>query len=201
MPILEKLTGYAEHTTSLRRPGKKDAPDFTRARNPQAVRFKDDALVPNNLRWPLIIYRSAVDLREHHDPAAVIEELFEANGWDDTWRDGIYDYVHYHAKIHVLGVARGRGRIRFGVNKGRISTLKGGDVAVLPEGTSHQCLSADDDFFVVSAYPPAGTYDERTHDPGDRRRVVKTIPKVAPPRKDPAYGTGRPLSKLWKKER
>jgi hypothetical protein len=49
-------------------------------------------------------------------------------------------------------------------------------------------------------YPPAGTYDECTT-PGDCRRVLKTIPEVAPPRKDPAYGTGRPLSKLWKKAR
>jgi hypothetical protein len=30
------------------------------------------------------------------------------------------------------------------------------------------------------------------------RAPLKTIPKV-PPRKDPVYGTGGPLSKLWKK--
>ena len=30
----------------------------------------------------------------------VIEDLFEANGWGDTWRDGIYDYVHYYSRIH-----------------------------------------------------------------------------------------------------
>jgi uncharacterized protein YjlB len=40
----------------------------------------------------------------------VIEDLFEANGWADTWRDGIYDYVHYHSRIHeALGIARGKG--------------------------------------------------------------------------------------------
>jgi hypothetical protein len=38
-------------------------------------------LVPNHPRWPLIIYRGAVELDEDHDPAAVIEDLFEANGW------------------------------------------------------------------------------------------------------------------------
>ena len=93
----------------------------------------------------------------------MIEDMFEANGWGDTWRDGIYDYVHYHSRIHeVLGIARGKGRVRFGGNKGRIFTLKAGDVAVLPAGTGHQCLSAGDDFLVVGAYPPAGTYDECT---------------------------------------
>ena len=144
-----------------------EAPDLARPRKPHTVRFKDDGLVPNHPRWPLVIYRGAVDLGEGHDPAAVIEDLFEANGWGDTWRDGIYDYVHYHSRIHeVLGIARGKGRVRFGGKKGRIFKLKAGDVAILPAGTGHQCLSADDDFLVVGAYPPAGTYDECTTDRG-----------------------------------
>jgi len=68
-----------------------------------------------------------------------MEDLFEANSWGDTWRDGIYSYVHYHSRIHeVLGIARGKGRVRFGGNKGRIFTLKAGDVAILPAGTGHQ---------------------------------------------------------------
>ncbi len=45
------------------------------------------------------------------DPAAVWEALFESNGWGDTWRDGIYDYLHYHSRmmlrllIGILGAA------------------------------------------------------------------------------------------------
>ena len=178
MPLLEDLKEYTERATGLKRPGKREASNFTRGRKPHAVRFKDDGLVLNHPRWPLIIYRGAVDLDERHDPAAVIEDLFEANGWGDTWRDGIYDYVHYHSRIHeVLGVARAKGRVRFGGKKGRIFTLKAGDVAILPAGTGHQCLSADDDFLVVGAYPPTGTYDECTT-VEDRPRALKTIPKV-----------------------
>lgn len=55
----------------------------------------------------------------------MIEDLFEANGWADTWRDGIYDYVHSHSRIHeALSVARGKGRVRFGGENGRILALK-----------------------------------------------------------------------------
>jgi uncharacterized protein YjlB len=88
--------------------------------------------------------------------------------------------------------------VRFGGNKGRIYTLKAGDVAILPAGTGHQCLSAEDDFLVVGAYPATGTYDECTA-VEDRSRALKTIPKVPVPRKDPAYGTAGPLAKLWRK--
>jgi uncharacterized protein YjlB len=201
MPILEELKAYAERATGLRRPGKTIAPGLVRARKPHAVRFKDDGLIPNHPRWPLIIYRGAVGLDEGHDPAAIMEDLFEANGWGGTWRNGIYDYVHYHSRIHeVLGIARGKGRVRFGGNKGRIFALKAGDVAILPAGTGHQCLSADDDFLVIGAYPPTGSYDECTT-VEEHPRAQKTISKVLRPRNDPVYGNAGPLSKLWKKTR
>ncbi|MGY8684080.1 cupin domain-containing protein [Bradyrhizobium sp. UFLA05-153] len=195
MPTLEDLKGYAERATGLRRPGKRKAGDLAQVRKPHTIRFKDDGLVPNHPRWPLVIYRGAVDLDQRHDPAAVLEDLFEANGWRDTWRNSIYDYEHYHSRIHeVLGVARGKGRVRFGGKKGRIFTLKAGDVAVLPAGTGHQCLGADGDFLVIGAY----SYDECTS-VEDHPRALKTIPKVPVPRKDPVYGAGGPLARLWKK--
>jgi uncharacterized protein YjlB len=201
MPILEDLKEYAERATGLRRPGKRNVQALAPPRRPHTVRFRDDGLVPNHPRWPLIIYRAAVHFGEKHDPAAVIEDLFETNGWGDTWRDGIHDYVHYHSRIHeVLGIAHGKGRVRFGGSKGRIFTLKAGDIVVLPAGTGHQCLSADGDFLVVGAYPRVGTYDECAT-VKDRPRALKTIPKVPVPRKDPVYGVHGPLSKLWKKSK
>jgi uncharacterized protein YjlB len=107
--------------------------------------------------------------------------------------------VHYRSGIHeVLGIARGKGRVRFGGKKGRIYTLKAGDVAILPAGTGHQRLSADDEFLVIGAYPPTGTYDECTTIE-ERPQALKTIPKVPVPRKDPVYGTGGPISKFWKR--
>ena len=72
--------------------------------------FADDGLVPNNL-LPLLIYRNAIEIDQH--PESRIERLFGANGWGDMWRNGIYDYLHYHATVHeALGIARGHARVK-----------------------------------------------------------------------------------------
>jgi uncharacterized protein YjlB len=199
MSILQSTKKAVEQVTGVARPGRQEVTNLVRRRKANEFWFKDDGLVPNHPFWPLVVYRGAVALPEEFDPAAVLEELFEANGWGDSWRNGIYDYVHYHSRIHeVLGVAAGTAKVRFGGKKGRTLSLKAGDVAVLPAGTGHQCLSASDDFLVVGAYPPFGTYDECTtaqeHD-----GALATIRKVGRPRKDPVYGSKGPLLQNWKK--
>jgi uncharacterized protein YjlB len=201
MPSLEGVKKLAEHLTGLARPAKSDLAALVRERKAKSFRFRDDGIIPNHPYWPLIIYRGAVQLPAKLDPAAVIEDLFESNGWGHSWRDGVYDYVHYHSRIHeVLGVARGTGKIQFGGKLGRAFTLKTGDVAILPAGTGHQKLSSSEDFLVVGAYPPAGTYDLCTSSE-DHGRAVKTIAKAARPRKDPVFGATGPLLSLWKSAR
>jgi len=197
MPALETLKKITEKATGWARPTAGDLDRLVRARKPRTFRFKDDGIIPNHPHWPLVIYRGAVQSKEDFDPAAVFEDLFERNGWGDSWRDGIYDYVHYHSRIHeVLGIARGQGKVQFGGLKGRAITLKAGDVAILPAGTGHQCLSAGKDLLVIGAYPSTGSYDECARSE-DRKAALKIIPKVARPRKDPVYGGEGPLLKLW----
>jgi uncharacterized protein YjlB len=166
---------------------------------PLAFRFADDGLVPNNPALPFLVYRGAVDVTGR-DPAAAIERCFEAHGWGDMWRNGVYPFTHYHSRIHeTLGVARGHARVRFGGNTGEELEIAAGDVAVLPAGTGHQRIAASSDLLVVGAYPPTGTYDLCRATPSDCARARATIPHVPLPPTDPLYGADGPLMALWGK--
>src|ERR1700749_2658868 len=160
--------------------------------------FADDGLVPNN-PMPFLVYKGAVDVANAH-PEETIEQLFGSNGWGGVWRNGVYDYLHYHSTVHeALGVARGHARVRFGGDQGGEFEISAGDVAILPAGTGHQCLSASDDFSVVGAYPPGPPMDLQRPSPEAHVKALKTIPMVALPKIDPVMGKDGPLMRLWKK--
>jgi len=189
--IVEKITGWS-------RPSRDQLAGLIRQRKAHAFRFRDDGIIPNHPRWPLIVYRSVVRFPASLDPAAVLEDLFENNGWGNSWRDGIYDYVHYHSRIHeVLGIAGGAGKVQFGGKRGRTLRLKAGDVVVLPAGTGHQCLSSSADFSVVGAYPPGPPVEITRATPRNHERALKTIPNVKLPKTDPVLGADGPLVRLW----
>ena len=100
---------------------------------PITFNFADDGLVPNN-PLPFLVYKGAVDVANDH-PEKSIEDLFGANGWGAMWRNGVYDYLHYHATVHeALGVARGHARVQFGGDAGQALEISAGDVAILPRG-------------------------------------------------------------------
>jgi uncharacterized protein YjlB len=164
---------------------------------PKTFHFADDGSIPNN-PLPFLVYKRALELAEAKDPAAVFEKLFAAHRWGESWRNGVYDFVHYHSQIHeVLGIARGTARLRFGGKKGEVLDVAAGDVAVLPAGTGHQKLSASADFLVVGAYPPDGTYDLCRGGAADHAKALATIPNVPVPKTDPVFGPDGPLVKLW----
>jgi uncharacterized protein YjlB len=158
--------------------------------------FEDDGIVPNN-PMPFLVYKGAVDVDNDH-PEKTIEGLFGANGWGDMWRNGVFDYLHYHATVHeALGVARGHARVRFGGDRGREIEIAAGDVAILPAGTGHQCLSASRDFSVVGAYPPGAKMHVTLPTPENYKKALKAIPGVKLPKTDPVVGENGPLVKLW----
>ncbi|MBB5048397.1 uncharacterized protein YjlB [Rhodopseudomonas rhenobacensis] len=164
---------------------------------PQTFVFEDDGLVPNNV-LPLVIYKRAIEVTRA-DPAQSIEDVFERNGWGQRWRDGIYDFQHYHATVHeALGVARGHALVLFGGERGEAVQLGVGDVAILPAGTGHKCLFASHDFQVVGAYPPGDTMQITRPTPDNHRRAKQTIPQVQRPASDPLLGESGPLMRLWR---
>jgi hypothetical protein len=96
MGVVESVKEGIEKVTGWKRPSRRDLSNAVKSRKPNSLRFKDDGVVPNNPKLPFILYRSPVSLADDFDPAAVFEELFARNGWRNSWRNGIYDYVHYH---------------------------------------------------------------------------------------------------------
>ena len=79
--------------------------------------FQDDGKVPNSI-FPLLIYQAALSLPED-DPARAFEQVFAANRWSRSWRNGIYPFHHYHATAHeVLGIAKGSARVCMGGEQG-----------------------------------------------------------------------------------
>ena len=197
--MLEDAKKAIEKVTGVGRPGKDDLAHLVQERKPNAYRLKDDGKTSNNPLLPFIIYRSAVRLLTAYDPAAIFEELFAKHKWSDSWRDGVYDFLHFHTRTHeVLGIARGSATIEFGGSKGRTIAVKAGDVIVLPAGTGHRRKSASRNLLVVGAYPEnGGEYDEPRPHEIDGEKARAAIEKVPLPTQDPVYGAKGPLRTVW----
>ena len=171
----------------------------TKRSEPSSLKFTDDGSVPNNPRLPFLHYPRVIDLSGTPDPEDVVEKTFRDAGWGDLWRNGIYEYVHYHSMIHeAMGIARGRATVQFGGKTGREVRLGQGDVCVLPAGTGHQCLFASPDLVVIGGYPKTGKYDLCRGSKSEHAKAIETIRSVPLPDTDPVYGREGPLMRLWR---
>src|SRR4051812_43941750 len=161
---------------------------------PQTFFFEDRGGFPNS-RLPLLVYPEAVP----PDPDA-IEDIFARNGWSGAWRNGIFDYHHFHSIAHeVLGFARGEVRVCFGGPEGRVLMVRAGDVVVIPAGVGHCNKGQSGDLLVVGAYPGGADYDIRRGDPVEHETVLRNIARVQLPVQDPVEGSEGPLIRLWGK--
>lgn len=159
--------------------------------------LEDDGTFPNNPTLPLVVYRQAFDASVG-DPAGTLEEVFAANRWGGSWRNGIYDYHHYHSTAHeVLGVARGSARVQLGGPDGATFEVAAGDVLILPAGVAHKNLGASSNFLVVGAYPEGQSWDMNYGKAEERPAADRNIEEVPPPASDPLYGTDGPLVEHW----
>jgi uncharacterized protein YjlB len=142
--------------------------------------------MPNNDHFPVLLYRR-LQVRLGADPATRFEELFTRNGWPPQWRDGVYDFHHYHSTAHeVLGFAGGSARLMLGGENGREVVVRAGDVALclgarVTAGWRRGRISSS------CAYPPGQEWDICKQAPDDQEAVARMAALPFPP-SEPVWG-------------
>jgi uncharacterized protein YjlB len=165
---------------------------------PEQFTFNDDGVFPNSV-LPLLVYRQALATNDG-DGASVVEECLAGNDWTNSWRNGVYPFVHYHSTTHeVLGVFRGHAKLRVGGDQGTNVEVHAGDLVVIPAGVAHQNIGASADFAVVGAYPDGRDWDQLRGRPGERPEADRKIAALPIPDNDPIYGAEGPLRQIWKR--
>jgi uncharacterized protein YjlB len=151
--------------------------------------------VPNNSRLPVVIYRQALHL-DTNDLSSAFELLFERNEWPPQWRDGIFDYHHFHATAHeVLGIASGEAEVIVGGPGGRVVHVDAGDALLLPAGTGHCLQSYEGHFRVVGGYPAGQQWDIRREALSpEELNAMEALPF---PALDPLDGASGPVVAHW----
>ncbi len=163
-----------------------------------SLTFEENGLFPNNQELPVLLYKKVFD-NAGSDPASTIEDVFSQNRWGGSWRNGIYNYHHYHSTAHeALGVYSGWAEVQLGGPDNEPVRIEKGDLVILPAGTAHKRINSGDGFAVVGAYPDNQSYDMNYGKEGEPGKAKQNISGVPLPKNDPVFGEKGKLFSYWK---
>jgi uncharacterized protein YjlB len=152
---------------------------------------------PNNTKLPVLLYKNVFQFGESN-PAEVIEKVFEMNNWGSSWRNGIYNFQHYHSTAHeALGVYGGWAEVQLGGPGNKPVRIEKGDLVVLPAGIAHKRINSGNGFAVVGAYPDGQSWDMNYGKQNEIDKAKINILKVKLPQNDPVYGENGGMFKFW----
>ncbi len=162
---------------------------------PETLLLDPHDWVPNNPDLPVLHYRQGLQQIGALAPDDA-EAMLDRNGWPARWRGSVFSYHHYHSTAHeVLAVFDGRARVVLGGPGGREVELGTGDVVVLPAGTGHCLIKAEDNFQIIGAYPAGQAWDICREAPDEA--MLRRIAEVPYPASDPLEGRGGALPRFW----
>lgn len=162
-------------------------------------RCKRNKNFPNS-KLPVLVYKTCLELPKFKNKSVkIVQDIFGRNDWSNSWRNGIYDFHHYHSNTHeCMAIVQGSAKVIFGGPKGTSVKIETGDVIILPAGVGHKCVQHSDDFLCVGAYPQGKDYDMNYGKSSEFDGALKKIKTVPLPSKDPVFGKEGFLQSLWK---
>ncbi len=162
------------------------------------LQLNENGNFPNNPKLPVLLYKKVFNFEEG-DPATVIEKVLAENNWNNSWRNGIFNYHHYHTTAHeALGVYSGWAEVQLGGPNSKTLRIEKGDLVVLPVGTAHKRIDSGDGFAVVGAYPDGQNYDMNYGKEEELEKARKNIAELPLPKRDPVFGQNGKIIEYWK---
>jgi len=161
-----------------------------------ALQLKENKPFPNNTELPVLLYKNVFGSLVTPE---LIEKTLAQNNWKGSWRNGIYNFQHYHSTAHeALGVYSGWAEVQLGGSGNNPVKIEKGDLVVLPTGTAHKRIDSGGGFRVVGAYPDGQNWDMNYGKEKEFEQAKSNIAQVKRPKFDPVFGEKGKLFDFWK---
>ena len=160
------------------------------------LQLNENGNFPNNTTLPVLLYKNVFTNKVTPE---TIESSFAKNNWGGSWRNGVYNFQHYHSTAHeAWGVYSGWAEVQLGGDGSDVVRIEKGDLVILPAGTAHKRIDSGAGFAVVGAYPDGQQWDMNYGKKDEAAKARPNISKVALPTTDPVFGKNGKIFEYWK---